>query len=253
VADNELRAHASAAQAIRAQVQGAKIGLAFDVNRVAAATESDADRVAAEAWSSARDAWFLDPLFGRGYPALGLAAHRAAGHLDGIDLAEPPPGNLDYLGLNYYRRDSVRARSDRAFDWEIGAVPGSEQTQMGWHVAPEGLRDGLIELNRTYAPAEIVVTENGAAYPESVDRDGQVHDVDRLEYLDRHVAAASEALRAGVPLTGYYVWSLLDNFEWSLGYGRRFGLVHVDFDSQLRTMKDSARWYQRLIRASASR
>ena len=116
-------------------------------------------------------------------------------------------------------------------------MPGSEQTQMGWHVAPDGLRDGLIELNRKYAPAEIVVTENGAAYPESIDQDGQVHDGDRLDYLDRHVAAASEALSAGVPLTGYYVWSLLDNFEWSLGYGRRFGLVHVDFDSQRRTLR----------------
>ena len=92
-----------------------------------------------------------------------------------------------------------------------------------------------------------MVTENGAAYPDTVDRDGRVRDVDRLDYLARHVAAAAEALRAGVPLTGYYVWSLLDNYEWSLGYTRRFGLVHVDFDSQRRTPKDSARWYQRLI------
>ena len=132
--------------------------------------------LAADQWSSARDAWFLDPLFGRGYPALGLEAHREAGHLEGVDLADPPAGDLDYLGLNYYRRDSVSARSDRAFDWEIGAVPGSEQTQMDWHVAPDGLRDTLIELNRTYAPREIVVTENGAAYPDTVDPDGQVRD-----------------------------------------------------------------------------
>ena len=135
VADNELRAHAVAAQAIRAQVDGAKIGMAIDVNQVAPATDSDRDRVAADQWSSARDAWFLDPLYGRGYPALGLEAHREAGHLEGIDLTDPPAGDLDYLGLNYYRRDSVSARSDRAFDWEIGAVPDSEQTQMGWHVA----------------------------------------------------------------------------------------------------------------------
>ena len=105
----------------------------------------------------------------------------------------------------------------------------------------------LLELNRTYAPPEIVVTENGAAYPDTVDPDGRVRDVDRLGYLARHVAAAADALGAGVPLTGYHVWSLLDNYEWSLGYSRRFGLVHVDFDSQRRTPKDSARWYQRLI------
>jgi beta-glucosidase len=247
VADHELRAHAAAAQVIRAQVGQAKIGLAIDVNQVMPASDSDQDRFAAEQWSSARDAWFLDPLFGRGYPALGLAAHRDAGHLEGITLAEPPAGDLDYLGLNYYRRDSVRARSDRPFDWEIGPRPGSEQTQMDWHVAPDGLRDTLIELNRTYSPREIVITENGAAYPDVVDPDGQVRDRQRLEYLARHVGAAGEALRAGVPLTGYHVWSFMDNYEWSLGYSRRFGLTHVDFETQRRTPKASARWYQHLI------
>ena len=117
---------------------------------------------------------------------------------------------------------------------------------MGWHVAADGLRDTLLELNQAYAPREIVVTENGAAYPDTVDSDGRVRDVDRLDYLARHVAAAGDALRAGVPLTGYHVWSLLDNYEWSLGYTRRFGLVHVDFGSQRRTPKDSALWYRRL-------
>jgi beta-glucosidase len=247
VADNELRAHAAATAAIRSLVGGARVGVAFDVNQVAPATDSDQDRVAAAQWSSARDAWFLDPLFGRGYPALGLEVHRAAGHLDGVELAGPPAGDLDYLGLNYYRRDSVSARTDRAFDWEIGAMPDSEQTQMDWHVAPDGLRDVLIDLHRTYAPREMVITENGAAYPDTVDGAGEVRDADRLAYLARHVAAAAEAIGAGVPLTGYYVWSLLDNFEWSLGYTRRFGLIHVDFGDQRRTPKDSARWYQRLI------
>jgi beta-glucosidase len=247
VADNELRAHAAAAKAIRGLVRDSKIGVAFDVNQVAPATDSDRDRVAASEWSAARDAWFLDPLFGRGYPTRGLEVHREAGHLEGVDLAEPPAGDLDYLGLNYYRRDSVRALSDRPFDWEIGAVPGSEQTQMGWHVASDGLSDTLIDLNQTYGPREIVVTENGAAYPDSIDQDGQVRDVARLGYLARHIAAVSDALGAGVPVTGYYVWSLLDNYEWSLGYTRRFGLIHVDFGSQRRTPKDSALWFQRLV------
>ena len=248
VADNELRAHAAAAQAIRALVGGAKIGVAIDVNQVAPATDSERDRVAADQWSSARDAWFLDPLFGRGYPALGLEAHREAGHLDGVDLAEPPAGDLDYLGLNYYRRDSVSARSDRAFDWEIGAVPGSEQTQMGWHVAPDGLRDTLLELNRTYAPPR----DRGHRERRRVPR----HRRSGRPGARRGPAGATwpatsprppRRSRAGVPLTGYHVWSLLDNYEWSLGYSRRFGLVHVDFDTQRRTPKDSARWYQRLI------
>ena len=251
VADNELRAHAAAGAAIRSLVRGARIGVAFDVNQVVPATDTDRDRRAATQWSAARDAWFLDPLFGRGYPRLGMEVHRAAGHLEGLELTDPPAGGLDYLGLNYYRRDPVSARSDRAFDWTIDARPGTEQTQMGWEVAPDGLRDVLLALHREYAPREIVITENGAAYPDSVDPDGRVRDERRLSYLARHVAAAAEALASGVPLTGYHAWSLLDNYEWSLGYTRRFGLVRVDFTTQQRTLKDSAAWYGRLIAAGS--
>jgi beta-glucosidase len=250
VADNELRAHAAAGSVIRSHVRDARVGIAIDVNHVAPATDSDRDGLAAARWSSARDAWFLDPLFGRGYPRLGLEAHRAAGHLEGVELGEPPPGDLDYLGLNYYRRDSVSARSDAPFDWTIGARPGTEQTQMDWEVAPDGLRDVLLSLHREYAPREIAITENGAAYPEVVDGDGRIRDDIRIAYLARHIAAAADALAAGVPLRGYDVWSILDNYEWSLGYTRRFGLVHVDFASQRRTLKDSAGWYGRLIAAT---
>lgn len=250
VADNELRAHAAASAAIRAAVRNAGIGVAFDVNQVVPASDSERDRRAAADWSAARDQWFLDPLFGRGYPQRGLEAHRAAGHLDGVDLTDPPAGNLDYLGLNYYRRDPVRALSDRPFDFTIDARPEIEQTLMGWEVAPDGLRDTLIWLHRTYSPPEIVITENGAAYPDEVEVDGSVDDAPRVSYLARHVAAAADALVAGVPLTGCHVWSLLDNFEWSLGYTRRFGIVHVDFASERRTPKASADWYRRLIAAS---
>jgi beta-glucosidase len=249
VADNELRAHAGATHAIHELVAGSRVGVAFDVNQVAPATDSERDRIAAAQWSAARDAWFLDPLFGRGYPAAGLEAHRSAGHLEGVDLTDPPAGNLDYLGLNFYRRDSVFAKSDRPFDFEIGAVPGSEQTQMGWHVAPDGLRDTLIDLHQRYAPREIVVTENGAAYPDTLDSDGRVRDERRRDYLARHVAAVADARDAGVPITGYHAWSFMDNYEWSLGYSRRFGVIHVDYATQRRTPKESARWYQRLIAA----
>ena len=247
VADNQLRAHAAAAAAIRSTVSRARIGIAIDVNQVVPATESDRDRLAAEQWSSGRDAWFLDPLFGRGYPQVGLEAHAVAGHLDGVELGEPPAGDLDYLGLNYYRRDPVHALSDRPFDWAIAARPGMEKTQMEWEVAPDGLRDVLLAIQREYAPREIAVTENGAAYLDAVESDGRVRDVRRVDYLARHLAAIADARAAGVPVTGFYVWSLLDNFEWSFGYSRRFGLVHVDFETQGRTLKDSARWYRDVI------
>ena len=250
VVDNELRAHAAAAAVIRSIVPGARIGVSFDQNQVAPATDSDRDRRAAAQWSAARDAWFLDPLFGRGYPQAGLEAHAAAGHLDGVELTDPPSGDLDYLGLNYYRRDRVRAFSDTPFDFEIGPGAGTEQTQMGWEIAPDGLRDTLIGLHREYAPREMIVTESGAAYPDVVDPDGQVHDQPRLVYLARHIAAAAEALEAGVPLTGYHAWSLLDNYEWSLGYTRRFGVIYVDYATQRRTPKDSALWFSKVIAES---
>jgi beta-glucosidase len=121
---------------------------------------------------------------------------------------------------------------------------------MDWEVSPDSLRDTLLALHRDYAPREIVITENGAAYPDTMDPDGRVRDHLRVSYLARHIAAAGEALAAGVPLTGYHAWSLMDNYEWSLGYTRRFGLVYIDFETQARTLKDSAEWYGRLIAAA---
>ncbi|CAN5700251.1 GH1 family beta-glucosidase [soil metagenome] len=249
VADNQLRAHALASEAVRAAVSGARIGVAVDVNHFVPATGSERDRRAAEEYRVTRDTWFLDPLFGRGYPAAGVAAHDAAGHLEGVELSAPPDGRLDYLGLNYYRQETIHADSDEPFDWHVAPPRGAELTEMEWEVVPEGLYEALTWLHREYAPREIVISENGAAYPDPVAADGVVHDQDRLRYLARHLHAAADALDEGVPLSGYFVWSLLDNFEWSLGYGKRFGMVHVDFETQRRTLKDSGRWYQSLVRS----
>jgi beta-glucosidase len=247
VADHQLAAHAAAGEAIRAAVPRARIGIAIDANQAAPASDSERDRLAARQYHAGRDAWFLDPLFGRGYPELGLRAHEAAGHLQGVELSDPPAGKLDYLGLNYYRRETVRALSDEPFDWEIAPPSGAELTDMGWHVAPDGLRDVLLHLQREYSPPDIVISENGAAYVDEVDTDGEVRDSARRSYLERHIAAVAEARDAGAPVSGYYAWSLMDNFEWSFGYTKRFGLVHVDFATQRRTVKQSGRWYQRLV------
>jgi len=247
VADNELRAHAAAGEAIRASVSQARIGIAVDVNQAVPASDSDRDRVAAEQYYATRNGWFLDPLFGRGYPEVGLRAHRSAGHLEGVELSHPPAGDLDYLGLNFYRSETVAAKSGEAFDWEVTPPADAELTDMGWHVAPDGLRDVLLHLHREYSPSEIVVTENGAAYADVVESDGSVRDAAREAYLRRHIEAVAEAIDAGVPVTGYHVWSLLDNYEWSYGYSKRFGLLHVDFATQERTVKQSGRWYQGLL------
>jgi len=250
VADNELRAHAAAADIIASAVPQARIGMAIDVNQAVPATDSDADVKAASDWHATRDWWFLDPLFGRGYPQDGIEAHRAAGHLEGVDLSDLPNGGLDYVGLNYYRRETVSALSDKPFDWKAEPPAGAEVTDMNWHVAPDGLRDILLELQRRYSPKEIVISENGAAYSDAVSADGSVHDQNRQSYLARHLSAVADARDAGVPITGYYTWSFMDNYEWSFGYTKRFGVVRVDFPTQRRTIKQSGRWYQELIAAS---
>jgi beta-glucosidase len=250
VADNELRAHAAAAEIIRSTVPGARIGMAIDVNQAVPATDSDDDRRAAQLWHATRDWWFLDPLYGRGYPADGMEAHRQAGHLEGVELSHPPAGNLDYIGLNYYRRETVHARSDRAFDWYDEVPRDAEITAMGWHVAPDGLRDILLEVTSRYSPKEIVISENGAAYDDVALSDGSVADGNRQSYIARHLAAVADARDGGAPVTGYYVWSFMDNYEWSFGYTKRFGVVRVDFDSLARTVKQSGRWYKELVAAS---
>ena len=247
VADNEIRAHAAAAQAIRSEVAGARIGVAVDINHFVPATDADNDVQAAAEYRATRDTWFMDPLFGRGYPELGVRAHEAAGHLDGVELSTPPAGDLDYVGVNYYRQETVHAHSDKAFDWDVRTRTTVERTEMDWEVVPSGLTEGLLWVHTTYQPKELWVTENGAAYPDPVSADGIVHDADREAYLARHLNAAADAIDAGVPLKAFFVWSLMDNLEWSLGYSKRFGVVHVDYPTQTRTPKQSARWYQRLI------
>jgi beta-glucosidase len=128
-------------------------------------------------------------------------------------------------------------------------VPDAEATEMGWEVYPDGLRELLLRLDGDYAPGRIYVTENGAAFEDDPDPEGNVDDEARTRYLARHLASAADAIRAGVPLHGYFAWSLLDNFEWQHGTSKRFGLVYVDYGTQSRTVKASGRWYADLIRA----
>ena len=153
---------------------------------------------------------------------------------------------LDFLGVNYYSRAVLRA-DDEGEPVAVSVVPTHELTDMGWEVYPYGLSELLVRVAREFRPVRIYITENGAAYPDGPDTDGVVRDRRRIDYLNDHLIAAHEAIAEGVPLGGYFVWSLLDNFEWALGYSKRFGIVHVDFDTQQRTPKDSARFYARVI------
>ena len=216
------------------------------------ATDSDPDRRAAADWSAARDAWFLDPLFGRGYPELGIEAHGAAGHLDGVELAEPPAGDLDYLGLNYYRRDSGQRLLGSSRSTSRSG-PGPARSRPRW--AGRSRRTGCAtSCWRSTASTRRARSSSPRTAPRTrtpSTRTARSTTTLGSRYLARHLAAAAEALDAGVPLTGYHAWSLLDNYEWSLGYTRRFGIIHVDYATQRRTLKDSAEWYGKLIAAGS--
>jgi beta-glucosidase len=254
-AHHELLGHRAAVRAIRATAPHARIGVCHDVADVVPASAASEDAAAARRFDLAIHAWFLGPTFGLGYPAELVAWYERQGYLAGIDpgdVADAEP--IDLLAVNYYKRERIAAAEPMA-EWGIGArgLEGvGEMAGNGWEIWPDGLRAVLRRITDEYAPPAIAITENGSAYRDTVGPDGTVDDRERRSYLERHLSAAADAIEEGVPLTGYFAWSLLDNFEWALGYGTRFGIVHVDFESQLRTVKASGRWYQALIAAHAA-
>jgi beta-glucosidase len=145
---------------------------------------------------------------------------------------------IDFLGVNYYTRSVASAGEP----WDV-RESGRAVTDMGWEIYPEGLTELLVRLSRDYAVPPLYITENGGSFDDKV-VDGKVADPGRTDYLARHIGAVREAIRQGVNMAGYMVWSLLDNFEWAFGYEKRFGIVHVDYATQVRTLKDSALWYR---------
>ncbi|KXK60592.1 beta-glucosidase [Micromonospora rosaria] len=247
-----LLAHGLAARALRAA--GARtVSITLNPCEVQPADpDSAADAAAVRLVDGLQNRIFLDPLTGAGYPA-DVREHLArlvepTFIRDGDEKLIAAP--LDLLGINYYAPTYVAGRPDGAggggsYPGTDGAVhflpPAGPVTDMGWQVEPAGLTRLLVRLAAEHPGLPLMITENGAAFPEGVT------DADRIGYLDGHLRAAHEAIRQGVDLRGYLVWSLLDNFEWSEGYRKRFGIVHVDYTTQRRTPKDSARWYQGVI------
>ncbi|MEV0849646.1 GH1 family beta-glucosidase [Streptomyces sp. NPDC049954] len=245
-----LLGHGIAAQALRANAaRTPDVGIVLNLTPCEPATDSEADRAATRRADGHSNRWWLDPLHGRGFPADMREVY-------GVDLPERPgdaeiiAAPLDHIGVNYYLRQVVAAApGEPAPSFRAVPVPGARTTAMGWEVHPEGLERTLMRLHEEYAPASIVVTENGSAQHDVVGADGTVHDPERVDFLERHLKACASAVRQGVPLDGYYAWSLLDNFEWCWGYGKRFGLVHVDYATQRRTVKTSGRRFAQLIDA----
>jgi beta-glucosidase len=185
--------------------------------------------------------WFMDPIFKGHYPELALRAHGADApvvHAGDFDVIRQP---IDFLGVNYYFRAFCSAENPpREPERKLGV------TDMGWEIYPQGLAELLVKLNAEYELPPIYITENGMANPDSVEH-GQVQDLARIDYVQRHLAALADAMAQGVDVRGYFLWSLLDNFEWNSGYSKRFGIVHVDYATQQRTPKASANWYRDFI------
>jgi beta-glucosidase len=240
VAHHLLLSHGLAVPAIRAASKTqAQVGITLNLQPVYAASDHPADVAEARHAEARFYDWFLEPIFLGTYPEEALAGY-------GLTLPDIQTGDmelitepLDFLGVNYYSPFRAASSESGSSDQR----PGAEYTAMGWEVYPEGLRDLLVQITRDYAPPAIYITENGAAFPDVLAEDGTVSDAARQRYLEGHLCMVHEAIGQGVPLRGYFCWSLLDNFEWAFGYSKRFGVVYVDYASQGRFIKQSGHWY----------
>jgi beta-glucosidase len=241
VAHHLLVAHGLAAQAIRSIDPALEVGIVNNMWPYEFEIDTPENRSQADELWLKNEGWFIEPIVCGSYPARAWAAYGA-----NVPIIQPGDMSLiaqriDFMGINYYSRHLVE-------NGEIVAnVPNVEHTEMGWEVNAPGLRRLLNQLKRDYRLPPLYITENGAAFVDQVSPDGQVHDPRRLNYFREHIRQIKLAIDDGVNLRGYFAWSLLDNFEWGYGYSKRFGLVHVDYQTQQRIIKDSGLWYKQVI------
>ena len=248
VSHHVLLSHGLALPAIRANVPDARVGIALSLHPLSPASASELDIAATRRHDGLRNRWFLDPLHGRGYPADILAFCRDDAPLvhDGdMDAIAAP---TDFLGVNYYFPEVIaHAPGTAPVDARVVVTPDVPRTAFGWEVSPEGLSALLKRVQDDYSPGDIYITENGSTWDDTVSPEGQIDDTERRDYLIRHLAAVRASVADGCKVKGYFAWSLLDNFEWAEGYIRRFGLTHVDFETQQRRLKLSGQWYKRFL------
>lgn len=250
-AHHVLLSHGKAMMAMRSTRNDLQIGITLNLSQVYPDQPSVESIRAASLQDVFNNRWYLDPLFVGHYPEelIDIFGKQPQFLSHDMDLIKQP---LDFLGVNYYSAQVVAPSGDNESPWPVRHVtPKDRITAMGWPVIPKGLTDLLMRLQRDYGPIPLFITENGAAYPDEI-VDGRIHDVDRIEYLSDHIEAIADALAHGVDVRGYFLWSLLDNFEWAFGYSKRFGIVYVDYTTLERTLKDSALWYGRLIHDALS-
>ncbi|MCE2780534.1 GH1 family beta-glucosidase [Limnohabitans sp.] len=236
-----LLSHGMALQAMRGLGLATAMGIVLNLSPIYPASDNPQDVAKAKLDDGLILRLYMDALFKGFYP------QDVIEHL-GADAPLVQPGDLatiaqpnDFLGVNYYTRNF----SSCGNPWDVAST-GNTVTDMGWEVYPQGLTELLCRLHADYQPLRLWVTENGAAFKDQL-VNGVVDDVQRLAYIRDHIAATHAAMAQGVPVGAYFAWSLMDNFEWASGYAKRFGLVHVDFETQQRTFKNSALWYQNFL------
>jgi beta-glucosidase len=249
VSHHLMVSHGMALDALRANVPDGKHGIVLNFTPSYPSTLSHADREAARLVDGFNNRWFIDAILRGHYPP-DMVQHFGAAMFelqDGDQALMTRP--IDFLGVNYYTRSLVRA-GNGMFKEEY-LKTDNEYTDIGWEVYPQALFDLLMRFKVEYHTPELYITENGSAWPDVVAADGQVYDDGRERYLRGHLAACWRAIQEGVPLKGYFQWSLLDNFEWAEGYNKRFGMTYVDYATQQRILKQSGHFYKRVVAANA--
>ena len=241
-----LLGHGKAVLAIKDVKKSTKVGVVLNFTPAVPASDSQEDRVAAQLADGFDNRWFADPIFKASYPKDIVKAFDIDVPIIGNDLSiiSTP---TDFLGMNFYFRQTV-AFDEKSTPLKYRQVtPNVERTFMGWEVHAPTLTELLLRFSSEYKPNEIFITENGSAWDDQL-TDGKVEDKNRVSYLERHLEALFAAKAKGAPVNGYFAWSLLDNFEWAYGYGKRFGLVYVDYPTQKRIPKSSAYYYRQRIK-----
>lgn len=251
VAHHLLVSHGMVVPVIRQGCPDAQVGIVLNMYPTYPATDSAADQALARQEHARFNLWFLDPVAGRGYPQDAWEGY-------GADVPQILPGDMqtiaesiDYLGINFYSRIVAHDPASGDGSRVLNIRSETRQTDRGWEIYPQGLYDLLLGIKFGYPFKDIYLTENGASYHDMISPDGRIHDALRIDYLHKHLAMLLRLIEAGVPVCGYFCWSLMDNFEWACGTSSRFGLAYTDFDTQKRTLKDSGIWFGKVARANA--
>ena len=250
VSHNLLMSHGLACQVIRSNVSEANVGIVINVTPAVPATDSQEDSIAAQLADGFDNRWFLNPVFGGTYPADVIDALGASPEIHSGDM-KLIAQDLDFLGVNFYFRQTVAAdQNSKPLPIRSVNRKNVKRTAMNWEVHPQAFEEILLRISKEYSPKAIYITENGSAWNDEVIND-EIIDDERIDYLARHLDAMKSARSQGAPILGYFAWSFLDNFEWAYGYSTRFGLVHTDFETQLRTVKNSGYWFRDFLQGKA--